>query len=162
MKLLFIDKRISNTKSALSKIITLAIVAVVVLAVVGGVFVYFSSARGTPSSGTNVNCSSSSPTNASAVQVSIYSGASSSANAPGYAPDSIVLVIGQNNTVTWTNHDSVHHTVTTSSAPSGASFSSGDMQSGATYTCSFTTAGTYHYYCTYHSWMVGTILVVSA
>jgi len=147
-------------KKGISKIVTIGIVIAVV--VVGGIgALYFSSSFGSaPSSSTNVTCDS--QANSSAVQISISNGASNSANGPGYSPDSITLIIGSNNTVSWTNNDSVHHTVTTTSAPSSASFSSGNMNPGATYTCTFTVPGTYKYYCVYHAWMTGTILVEAA
>ena len=51
--------------------------------------------------------------------------------APGYSPDSITVVIGMNNTVTWTNDDSTGHTVTSSSVPTGATtFDSGLFPTG--------------------------------
>ena len=88
-------------------------------------------------------------------------GAGNPSGAPGYAPDKIVVVIGVNNTVTFTNNDTVHHTVTSSSVPKGASqFNSGDMGPGATWTYTFTVPGTYDYFCIYHSWMTGTVTVV--
>ena len=88
--------------SAVSKLVSVVIVIVVVAVAAIGV-VYISSARSGPSSGSNITCSSQS--NSSAVQIAILSGASNSANGPGYSPDSITLVIGSNNTVTWTNGD---------------------------------------------------------
>jgi plastocyanin len=141
---------------AVSKTVVIVIV-VVLVAAFGATAAYVYSAQQAPGLGSNISCSSSS--NSSSVQVAISSGASNSANAPGYAPDKITLVIGENASVTWTNDDSVHHTVTSASAPSGASFNSGDMAPGGTYTCSFSEAGTYQYYCKYHSWMTGTITV---
>jgi plastocyanin len=98
---------------------------------------------------------------ASGVKVSIPSGAANPANAPGYAPDKITLVIGVNNTVTWSNDDAAPHTVTSTSTPSGASsFDSGNMNAGQTFTYTFTVPGTYQYHCVYHSWMTGTVTVV--
>jgi len=98
----------------------------------------------------------------SGVAVSIPSGAGSPSGAPGYSPDKITLVVGANNTVTWTNNDSAHHTVTSSSVPSGAtSFNSGDLAPGATYSYTFTTPGTYTYICNYHTWMTATVTVVA-
>jgi plastocyanin len=132
---------------------------VVIVAAVAVYFLFFSGAP-PASNGSNISCSSQS--NGSAIQISILSGASNSANAPGYSPDKLTLVIGKNNTVTWTNNDSAHHTVSSSSAPTDASFNSGDMGQGATYTCTFSIAGTYEYYCVYHSWMTGSIVVISA
>lgn len=101
---------------------------------------------------------------ASTVVVSMYNGAGNpTTGAPGYAPDSITVVIGVNNTVVWNNNDTVAHTVTTSSTPSGASaINSGEMLPGATFTYTFTVAGTYQYICVYHSWMSGTVIVKMA
>jgi plastocyanin len=140
--------------------VTIVVVIIVAIAAAGTIFFMMSSGRSS-SSGSNISCSASKP-NGSTIAISIESGASNSANGPGYNPDKIVLVIGINNTVIWINNDSAHHTVTTSSAPSGASFNSGDMGPGATYSCTFTQPGTYQYYCKYHSWMSGTIVVDTA
>ena len=79
-------------------------------------------------------------------------GASQSLN---FQPASITVAVGA--TVTWTNGDSAHHTVTSTSGP--ASFNSGDMGPGATFSFTFNTPGTYKYVCNYHSWMTGTITV---
>ena len=83
----------------------------------------------------------------------------------GYGPTAVTVVIGVNNTVTWTNDDTgVAHTVT-SSAGDPASFSSGCIGSGCspatpqTFTYTFTVAGTYYYHCTYHGWMEGEVMV---
>jgi len=102
--------------------------------------------------------STSPPPAAAGLKISIPSGAVSPSNAPGYSPDKVTLVMGVNNTVTWTNNDSAHHTVT--SVSGNGSISSGDMAPGATFTYTFTAPGTYQYLCVYHSWMIGTITVV--
>jgi plastocyanin len=150
--------RLENTK-AISKVVGVVIVILVVAIAAVGVL-YISSSRSSSSSGSNIACSD--QPNSSAVQISILNGASNSANGPGYSPDIITLIIGTNNSVTWTNNDPIHHTVTTSSAPAGSSFSSGDMNQGNTYSCTFTVAGTYKYYCIYHTWMTGIIMVEAA
>jgi plastocyanin len=95
------------------------------------------------------------------VAVSIPSGAGLAASAPGYMPSSITVVIGVNNTVTWTNADPVHHTVTPSTEPAGNPWTvgSGDMAQNAVYSFTFTVPGTYTYGCAYHSTMAGTIVV---
>jgi plastocyanin len=89
--------------------------------------------------------------------VSVPQGAGNQSGAPGYSPDEIAVVIGVNNTVTWTNNDNVHHTVT--SASGNGSLNSGDMAPGATYTFTFSFPGTYDYHCVYHSWMTGSVVV---
>jgi plastocyanin/N-acetylneuraminic acid mutarotase len=79
-----------------------------------------------------------------------------------FSPENITLVIGVNNTVTWTNDDSVVHTVTSEIVPSGASsFNSNNMNPGSIFTYTFTVPGTYTYHCIYHAWMQGTITVKS-
>ena len=130
---------------------------VIVAVILAGAGIYLATASGTASSTSSTQYSGPPP-----LQVSIYNGAANSANPPGYTPDSVTLVIGVNNTVAWTNDDSIHHTVTSTSAPSGGSFNSGNMNGGAVYTHTFTVPGTYQYDCAYHSWMTGTIVVRAA
>ena len=97
-----------------------------------------------------------------AVAVSIASGASSYPN-KGFTPDNITVVMGVNNTVTWTNNDASIHTVTSSTVPPGASpFDSGYLNTGATFTYTFTTPGVYEYHCTIHPWMTGFVIVRAA
>lgn len=72
-----------------------------------------------------------------------------------FSPSNITVVIGVNNTVTWTNKDIATHTVT---AIDGA-FDSGDLNTNQSWTHTFTTPGTYAYECTIHPWMTGTLIV---
>ena len=73
-----------------------------------------------------------------------------------FSPGTIRVVIGVNNTVTWTNHDPVAHTVTAD----GSSFND-TLSAGATYTHTFTAVGTFAYHCTIHTYMKGTVVVVA-
>ena len=100
------------------------------------------------------------------VKIPVGAGAGPSA-APGYAPENVTVVIGVNNTVEWTNNDTQNggtdHTVTSLSVPSGAaSFDSGILAEGATFTQTFTTPGTYEYHCTIHAWMTGSVVVLAS
>ncbi len=70
-----------------------------------------------------------------------------------FSPTSLQVAAGT--TVTWTNNDTAAHTVT---ADDG-SFDSGNMAPGATFTFTFTTAGSVVYHCNYHPNMVATIVV---
>ncbi len=72
-----------------------------------------------------------------------------------FSPGQRTVSVGT--TITWTNNDSVVHSVITSSGPE--SFDSGDIARGGTYMRTFTVAGTYNYYCKYHAYMTGTITV---
>jgi plastocyanin len=136
---------------------TAMVILVAAIAAAGVTVFYISS----PASGSN-SCpavNSQAGSSASGVRISMYSGAGNPSNAPGYRPYNVILVMGVNNTITWTNDDSAAHTVTSTSAPSCASFDSGNMNSGAAYTLTFAVPGTYQYDCKYHSWMTGTIVV---
>ena len=57
-------------------------------------------------------------------------------------------------TVTWTNADSVAHTVTFDNGPD-----CGQLAAGKSVTVTFPAAGTYAYHCTIHSQMKGTVTV---
>ncbi|HUI01400.1 MAG TPA: cupredoxin domain-containing protein [Nitrososphaerales archaeon] len=72
-----------------------------------------------------------------------------------YQPDPLTVVVGINSTVKWVNNDSAPHTVTADDA----SFDSGNVAPGQSFTFTFTTPGTYQYHCVYHPWMVGTVIV---
>ena len=68
-----------------------------------------------------------------------------------YEPSEITAHV--NDTVVWTNMDSVTHTVTANA------FDSGDLDEGETFSYTFTETGTYDYVCIYHPGMRGTVLV---
>jgi plastocyanin len=71
-----------------------------------------------------------------------------------FVPDHITAKVGQ--TIKWTNDDPFAHTVT---AKSGATFDSGPVNAGATYSFKPTKAGTINYVCTIHPNQSGTITV---
>lgn len=73
-----------------------------------------------------------------------------------FSPSAITVKAGT--TVTWTNHDSVNHTVTADDG-SAIQFDSGDIDKGQTYQFTFDQPGTYHYHCTPHPFMHGTVVV---
>ena len=70
------------------------------------------------------------------------------------------LTINVEDTVTWTNNDGMGHTATSTDGP--ASFDSGNIAAGATWSFTFTEAGTYNYKCDYHSSMTASITVVES
>jgi plastocyanin len=83
---------------------------------------------------------------------------SASVSIRGYAfnPGNITVVLGVNNTVTWTNDDSVTHTV----VALGGSFNA-TLPAHGTFTHTFTTAGVYDYHCTIHTFMRGAVIVLA-
>jgi manganese oxidase len=62
-------------------------------------------------------------------------------------------------TVTWTNKDSIGHTVTSGTRPNKDGKFDGQLAAGGTFSFTFTAPGTYNYFCTVHSSMNGTISV---
>ena len=146
---------------------SVAVGAVVAILIIGAVatlgYYQFFVANSTTSSTTTSSVPSVTCPSAACVNVTIVSGASSppagytqgQKTTYGYAPDSIVVVIGKNNTVFWSNGDVAPHTVTSDTGV----FDSGNMNSGDTFQYTFNTPGTYSYHCSYHSWMQGTVIV---
>jgi len=76
----------------------------------------------------------------------------------GYAFNPSSLNVSTGTTVTWTNNDSVTHTVTSDTN----AFSSGDLNPGQTYSYTFNQAGTFAYHCSIHTYMHGTVTVTAS
>lgn len=70
-----------------------------------------------------------------------------------FAPTEISVAAGA--TVTWQNQDEEPHTVT----GTGGEFRSGAMDGGDSFSFKFDKPGTYHYVCSIHPKMIGTIVV---
>ena len=89
------------------------------------------------------------------VTVGIALGSGTDTSSKGFSPDTLTVILGVNSTVVWTNNDRSPHTVTSDAGL----FSSGNLAPGQAYSYTFTSPGTYQYHCTYHPWMVGTVVV---
>jgi amicyanin len=70
-----------------------------------------------------------------------------------FTPDTAEIAVGT--TVTWTNGDDIPHTV----AEVARRFKSKAMDSGDTYSFTFTAPGTYEYFCSLHPHMKAKIVV---
>lgn len=70
-----------------------------------------------------------------------------------FNPSTITITAGT--TVKWTNKDGIAHTVTSSTGV----FNSGSVAPDGTFSFTFTAAGTYPYFCTFHPNMTGTVKV---
>jgi amicyanin len=68
------------------------------------------------------------------------------------------LTIKSGTTVTWTNRDDIPHTV----AAVDREFKSKALDTGDAYSFTFTTPGSYQYFCSLHPHMTGTIVVEAA
>ena len=70
-----------------------------------------------------------------------------------YHPGTITVTAGTR--VTFTNHDQTAHTATSAKT----AFDTGTVQPGHSATVVFTRPGAYTYYCQFHAFMHGTIVV---
>ncbi len=68
-----------------------------------------------------------------------------------------VVTVKVGDTVTWTNNDDIPHTVA-----SPPKFRSKALDTGDSYTFTFTTLGSYSYFCSLHPMMTGKIVVEAA
>ena len=71
-----------------------------------------------------------------------------------YSPQSISVKVGT--TVTWTNQDSIRHSVTSDTGV----FDSGLIGKDATFSYTFNEVGVFPYHCTPHPYMVAIVTVV--
>ncbi len=99
----------------------------------------------------------------SIIGISLLSGCTQTTQTPSgnnvyiqnYAFNPASLTVKAGDTVTWTNKDSVSHTVTSDTGLFGSS----PLANGQTFSYTFTTAGSYAYTCSIHPAMHGTIIV---
>lgn len=129
--------------------IYIAIVAVIVL---GGVGIYF--AMNQKNSDSNMNSmdmnNSSNDSTSSAVETDTVS-------IKNFVFSPVNVSVKAGTKVTWTNNDSAAHTVTETDGKTGPS--SGNLANGDSYSFTFTKPGIYHYDCSIHPNMTGTVTV---
>ncbi|MBE8523898.1 cupredoxin family copper-binding protein [Amycolatopsis sp. H6(2020)] len=80
-----------------------------------------------------------------------------SVEAMGYKFSPADLTIAVGDTVTWTNHDTAPHNIVVTDGPE--KFTSPTLQTGQTFSHTFTKAGKYSYYCSIHPDMKATVTV---
>ncbi len=86
--------------------------------------------------------------------------ATTAVNIQNYMFSPMVIKVKVGSTVTWTNQDQVHHTVTadtvSADAPNGPLIGQGEK-----YSFTFKKAGTYTFHCMPHPYMHGTVVVTN-
>src|SRR5580700_10876417 len=73
-----------------------------------------------------------------------------------FSPAAVTVTAGS--TVVWTNADSIQHDITFD----GGSIASNVLNHNDTFSHTFPTAGTYHYICSIHPFMHGTVIVTGS
>jgi len=102
----------------------------------------------TTNTGNNSSSSSSSSANNSALNVNIED----------MAFDPIILDVNVGDTVTWTNLDSVPHSIVMALSD-GSDFTSATLNKNDKATYTFTEAGSFSYHCGIHPEMIGQVTV---
>jgi plastocyanin len=92
---------------------------------------------------------------APAISAPAASGNEVKVNISGFAFDPGTVTIKVGDTVTWTNQDAAVHTV----AAADQSWKSDNLSKGASFSRTFTAAGTFAYICGVHTSMKGTVVV---
>lgn len=72
-----------------------------------------------------------------------------------FSPSKLTVAAGTK--VTWINHDEAPHTI----ADKNKKFRSAALDTNESYSYTFTTPGTYQYFCTLHPQMVATVTVTA-
>ena len=138
------------------------IAIVVVLLVGGGIFAATKlGKRDNQSSTTTTQHNESQSTQNSSVKITTDSAKSGSVelDIEDFAFSATTLKVKKGTKVTWTNRDSVAHTVTSDSDSEGG-LDSPLLSDNQTYSFTFNSVGTYSYHCTPHPSMTATVEVV--
>ena len=131
------------------KVVPIAVIVVVI--VLAGVFLL--TRKHSPSSSmANMTNSSSGGSNSKAVATDTVAISNFS-----FSPEFITIKKGT--TVTWTNHDSVAHTVVETDGKTGPN--SQDIDTGKSYSFTYSIVGTFAYHCSIHPEMTGTVTVTN-
>jgi amicyanin len=128
-----------------------AVLVASVILMVGGILIYIGSNsknKANQNTAQSQGTTSTSSSEADGQQVTIDSMA--------FAPQTLNVKVGDK--ITWTNRDSVRHTVTKDDGQTDGPASQ-PLDKGDSYSYTFIKAGTYAYHCSLHPTMKGTVVV---
>jgi len=133
----------------MGKILTIIVILIVIAAGAWAIFGHSSSNTSSSSnSGVNSQNGNTKPEDTNAVSIADFA----------FSPSNIRVKKGSD--VTWTNNDSIAHTVTESDDKNGPD--SGTLEPGKSYSFTYAQVGTFNYKCTLHPEMTGTVTVVAS
>jgi plastocyanin len=107
------------------------------------------------SSGSSSSNSSSATTKAAPAAAAPVASGHIGVSISGYAFHPATITVKPGTKITFTNHDQTAHTATSTHK----GFDTGTVQPGKSATVTFTKPGTYTYYCQFHAFMHGTVIV---
>jgi len=133
-------------------------ILVVVLILIGGYAVVKHNDKNAP----NTSTSSNSVDNSSNMTISSNQSSSSASqtnavNITNFAFSPSNITVKKGTAVTWTNKDSVAHTVTENDGQDGPK--SSNLDQNQTYSFTYNTVGTFKYHCSIHPDMTGSVTV---
>lgn len=130
---------------------------VIVIVVLVGVGIFLATRSNNPKTTNSTTASTSSTASGTQRQPSPAPAHANQITLQNFAFSPADITVKKGTTVTWTNNDSVTHTVSETDGRQGPD--SGNLPSGQSYTFTFTTTGTFHYRCNIHPEMTGTVTV---
>jgi plastocyanin len=95
--------------------------------------------------------------NNTAVGSNAQSANTSNVSIQGFAFMPSDITVKKGTTVSWTNKDGTVHTVNETDGKTGPN--SGDLNNGANYSFTYNQTGTFHYHCSIHPEMLGSVIV---
>ncbi len=135
----------------------LVIGAVVLVVLAGGAFVLTSKSDNKSEKSTNISSSTSSKTDNKSSQNDQTATNTNSVSISNFKFSPSNITIKKGTTVTWTNNDSVGHTVTETDGKDGPK--SSDLNQGQSYSFTYNAVGTFKYNCSIHPNMTGSVTV---
>lgn len=131
------------------------VLLIVVIAVLVGLAAWFGISRDNNTNKSNMDMNKSTSTNQSQQKAEPVAADKVSIRDFAFTPADITVKKGT--AVTWTNDDTVAHTVTENDGQDGPA--SSELAPGKTYSFTFSKAGTFKYHCSLHPQMTGTVAV---
>jgi plastocyanin len=142
---------------------TIIVIVILIILGIGAYFVFYNNnSYQTPTNTAQTEALTPSTPPASPVATTTVPKTSSPTNVSvsiknfAFNPSTVTVKVGAK--VTWTNNDSIAHTVT---SDSGTTINSAVLSPGQSYSVTLTDVGSINYHCTIHPMMHGTVIVTN-
>ena len=135
----------------------LIIGAVVLVVLAGGAFALTNNSDNKSEKPVNTTSSTSSKPDDNSTQTDQTTSNTNSVSINNFKFSPSSITVKKGTTVTWTNNDSVGHTVTETDGKDGPK--SSDLNQGQSFSFTYNTVGTFKYHCSIHTNMTGSVTV---